>query len=326
MIITYLFFIFAAVILAAFFSGSETAFTSIKFMKLVNLVEKQDKRALLVHRIISRPDKLLATTLIGTNVSVVLASALATDLFMRFNPSTASLMATILIVPLVLVFGEIIPKTICQNKSNQASMIVAPLLFFVQNMLRPIIAVVSAITNFLLELIGPRIVKKNPFLTKEEIKLIVRDVAKEGALEDYERQVIGRIFDFTLTKAADIMVGLNKVARLSHSQTKEEILRHAQNFGFTRFPVFDSGTLKGVLNIFDVFYNPEDNQWQKFIRPIRMVSFNDRLDVVFSVMQPNKETMVAVMKENKCVGILTMEDLIEEIVYRTTPHQIQNME
>ena len=326
MIITYLFFIFAAVILAAFFSGSETAFTSIKFMKLVNLVEKQDKRALLVHRIISRPDKLLATTLIGTNVSVVLASALATDLFMRFNPSTASLMATILIVLLILVFGEIIPKTICQNKSNQASMIVAPLLFFVQNMLRPIIAVVSAITNFLLELIGPRIVKKNPFLTKEEIKLIVRDVAKEGALEDYERQVIGRIFDFTLTKAADIMVGLNKVARLSHSQTKEEILRHAQNFGFTRFPVFDSGTLKGVLNIFDVFYNPEDNQWQKFIRPIRMVSFNDRLDVVFSVMQPNKETMVAVMKENKCVGILTMEDLIEEIVYRTTPHQIQNME
>jgi len=326
MIFTYLFFILMAISFGAFFSGSETAFTSIKFIKLINLIEKNDKRALLVNRIISRPDKLLATTLIGTNISVVFASALATDLFMRFNPDTASLMATILVVPLVLMFGEIIPKTVCQNKSNQASMIVAPLLFLVQKILLPIIAVVSAITNFLLELIGPRTVKKNPFLTKDEIKIIIRDVAKEGVLEDYERQVINRIFDFTLTKAADIMVPLNKVAPLSYTQTREDILEQAKQFSFTRFPIFDSGTLKGVLNIFDVFYNQEDKEWQKFIRPIRMVSFNDRLDLVFSVMQPNKETMVAVMKENKCIGILTMEDLIEEIVYRATPQQIQNAE
>ena len=321
MIITYLFFILLAIGLAAFFSGSETAFTSIKFMKLINLIEKKDKRALLVHQILKRPDRLLATTLIGTNISVVLASALATDMFMKFSRNLASLWATIFIVPLVLVFGEIIPKTICQNKSNKASLLVVPLLVLFQKIFMPIVIVMSAITSFLSELIGPRTLKKNPFLTKDEIKLIVRDVAKDGILEDYERQVIDRVLDFTLTKAADIMVDLNKVARVSYAQKREEILEQARKFNFTRFPVFDSGTLKGVLNIFDVFYNQEEKEWQKFIRPIRMVSFNDRLDVVFSVMQPNKETMVAVMEENKCIGILTIEDLIEEIVYRATPQK-----
>jgi len=167
-------------------------------------------------------------------------------------------------------------------------------------------------------------VKKNPLLTKDEIKIIIREVAKDGILEDYERQVIDRILDFTLTKAVDIMVDLNKVAGVAYTYNREEVLAQAKKFDFTRFPVFDKGTLKGVLNIFDVFYNQQEKEWQRFIRPIRMVSFNDRLDVVFSVMQPNKETMVAVMKENRCIGILTIEDLIEEIIYRVNPHKEEN--
>lgn len=319
MILAYIIYIILSIGLAAFFSGSETAFTSIKFIKLVHLIEKKDKPALTVHSILKRPDKLLATTLVGTNISVVIASALATNLIFQFNERYASTIATCFMVPLILIFGEIVPKTIGRNKSNQICLKIAPLILFVQRIFSPIIVIISAITASLLNLIAPRTIKKNPLLTKDEIKLIIRDVSKEGIIEDYEREVIDRIFDFTLTKAVDIMVPLKEVASIDYKQSREEVLEKSRRFGFTRLPVFENKNIKGVINIFDIFYNSQDKDWHEFIRPLRTVSFDDRLDVVFSVMQPNKETMVAVLKNNSPIGILTMEDLIEEIVYRTKP-------
>lgn len=317
MIIAYIFYIILSIGLVAFFAGGETAFTSVKFMKLMHLIEKKDKPALLVHKILKRPDRLLITTLVGTNIAVVVASALATDLFFRFSPLHASAIASFFMVPLILIFGEIIPKTICQNKSNQISLKIAPLILFSQKIFFPINAVISLITTSLLNIIGPRTIKKNPFLTKDEIKLIIRDVTKEGIIEDYEREVIDRILDFTLTKAADIMVAIKDVVYVEYTLSKDEVLDKAKKFGFTRLPVFENKGIKGVINIFDIFYHGNDKDWREFMRPLRTVSFDERLDVVFSLMQPNKEAMVAVLKDNTPVGILTMEDLIEEIVYST---------
>jgi CBS domain containing-hemolysin-like protein len=317
MILAYIFYIILSIILVAFFAGGETAFTSVKFMKLMHLIEKKDKSAILVHNILKRPDKLLTTTLVGTNIAMVVASALATHLFFQFSPRNASLIATVFMVPLILILGEIVPKTICQNKSNFISLKIAPLILFSQRLFLPINAVVSLITTSLLNIIGPRTIKKNPFLTKDEIKLILRDVTKEGIIEDYEREVIDRIFDFTLTKAADIMVPVKDVVCVDYKQSRDEVADKARKFGFTRLPVFEDKNIKGVVNIFDIFYNSVDKDWRGFIRPLMKISFDERLDGVFAVMQPNKELMAAVVKGESVVGILTMEDLIEEIVYST---------
>lgn len=319
MISLYIISIILSILLAALFSGSETAFTSIKFIKLVHLLERKDKAALLVHKILKRPDRLLATTLVGTNISVVIASSFATKLAFQFNQIYASAIATVFMVPLILIFGEIIPKTISQNKSNQVCLKIAPLVLFAEKIFLPIVTVVSAITTSLLNLLTPRAIKKNPFLTKDEIKLIIRDVTKEGIIEDYEREVIDRIFDFNITKAVDIMVPIKEAICVDYKQTKEEILEKSRKFGFTRLPVFQEKDIKGAVNIFDIFYNDESKNWQEFIRPLRSVSFDDRLDVVFSLMQPNKEAMVVVSKNGLPLGILTMEDLIEEIVYKAQP-------
>lgn len=321
MISTYIIYIVLSIGLAAFFSGSETAFVSVKFIKLVHLVEKKYKPALLVHNILKRPDRLLATTLIGTNISVVLASAFTTNLVLQFNKNSASFIATCIIAPLILIFGEIIPKRISQNRANQICLKVAPSLLFAQKILWPLTIIISGITTSLLNLIAPRTIKKNPFLTKDEIKLILRDITKEGIIEDYEREVIDRIFDFTLTKSADIMVALKDVVYIEYNGTRQDIVDKSRKFGFTRLPVFEDKNIKGIINIFDIFYNEETRDWHEFIRPIRTVSFDERLDVVFSVMQPNKEAMVVVLKDSSPVGILTMEDLIEEIIYRVKPSQ-----
>jgi putative hemolysin len=227
-------------------------------------------------------------------------------------------------VPFILILGEIVPKTICQNKPNQISLKIAPLILFSQRVLSPINALISLITTSLLNVIGPRTIKKNPFLTKDEIKLIIRDVTKEGIIEDYEREVIDRIFDFTLTKAADIMVSLKDVVYVEYRQSKDEIIDKAKQFGFTRLPVLENKNIKGVINIFDIFYNNEDKDWHEFIRPLRAISFDERLDGVFSLMQPNKELMAVVVKDSVPVGILTMEDLIEEIVYSTQTAAVES--
>ena len=319
MISIYIICIIFSILLEAFFSGSETAFTSIKFIKLVHLLERKDKAALQAHKILKRPDRLLATTLVGTNIAVVIASSFATKLAFQFNPVYASGIATAFMVPLILIFGEIVPKTISQNKSNQLCLKIAPLVLLAEKIFMPIVIIASAITTSLLNLLTPRAIKKNPFLTKDEIKLIIRDVTKEGIIEDYEREVIDRILDFTITKAADIMVPIKEAICVDYNQTKEEILEKSRQFGFTRLPVFQEKDIKGAVNIFDIFYNDDSKKWQDFIRPLRSVSYDDRLDVVFSLMQPNKEAMVVVLKNDLPLGILTMEDLIEEIVYKAQP-------
>ena len=316
---TYFFIIIFSVLLAAFFSGGETAFISVKFMKLIHLIEKKDKAALRLHKLLKRPDTLLTTTLIGTNISVIVASAYTTELLFGFSPQAASFLATCLLSPVILVFGEIIPKTICQNRPNQIALFIAPLFVMMQKILWPIIAIVRGITNSLLRFVSPRTIRKNPFLTRDEIKSLIRDVSKEGIIEDYERSVIDGIFDFTLTKAADIMVGLRDVALIDYSDSRDTVLEKSRKFGFTRLPVFEGHAVRGVVNIFDLFYNDQIRDWHEFIRPISAVFFDERLDKVFSVMQPNKETMVAVFKNDRCIGILTMEDLIDEIIHRAKP-------
>jgi len=324
--LTYIIYIIIAILFVAFFSGAETAFTSINFMKLVHLIEKKDKRALLVHDLLKRPDKLLVTTLVGTNLFIVVASALATHFTFQFIPRYAFIFSIFVMTPLILIFGELIPKIICQNKSNKISLIIAPWVLLSRKILSPIVSVITFITNILLNMIGPRTIKKNPFLTKDEIKILIRDVTKEGMIEDYEKDVIDKIFDFTLTKAADIMVSLKDVAFVECGNTREEVIVKSKSLGFTRLPVFENKNIKGIVNIFDILYKDETSDWHGFIRPLRTVSFDDRLDVVFSAMQPNKEAMVTVLKENKIIGILTMEDLIQEIVAKTNPitSQLQN--
>jgi putative hemolysin len=113
------------------------------------------------------------------------------------------------------------------------------------------------------------------------------------------------------------MVPLKEAAYVQYKYSRQEVLDKAKVFGFTRLPVLEDKNIKGVVNIFDIFYNADDKDWHEFTRPLRTISFDERLDNVFSLMQPNKELMAVVTKDNLPVGILTMEDLIEEIVYST---------
>ena len=308
----YIIFIALALFLEGFFSGSETALISSNLMRLMHLKEKGGKQAKVAYRLLKRPDRLLATTLVGTNLSVVLSSSLATFLFVRLFKDNGSLIATLVMIPLVLIVGEIIPKVLSRQNANRVVLLAAFPLNLFQKIFAPAVEFVSIFSGLIMRILRVKGPQKNPFITKDEIKALITEIAKEGVLEEQEEETIHKIFEFTLTKTGDVMTPLNRVVSIDYTETVEQIKEKSKNFGFTRLPVFKNKQLEGLINIFDIFY--KDDDWRNFIRPIRQVDVNLRIDGLFSRMKTDKESMTAVVKDNKFVGIVTIEDIMEEVI------------
>ncbi|MFA5038064.1 MAG: CNNM domain-containing protein [Candidatus Omnitrophota bacterium] len=310
-----IFLILLAVAAEAFFAGAETAFISVNFLKLMHLIEKKNKKALLVHDILKKPERLLVTTLVGTNLSVVVSSACATALFARFKPSYEALLTTVVMTPISFIFAELLSKTVARYRANRAVLSLAGFLVFFSRLLTPLVAFFTLVARSVAGIINPGGVKKNPFLTKDEIKCLIKDISCEGILEPREKEAIDKIFDMTLTKAADVMVPLREAARFDVSEDMGTLRQKMRTARFTRFPVFEGRELKGMINIYDLFYAVPDD-WRSVIRPLVRVEQEESLDKVFSKMQPRKESMAAVFKGPEPVGIVTMEDLMEEVTSR----------
>lgn len=320
-----LFIIIVALLLEAFFSGAEASFISVNFLKLMHLIEKKNKYAMLVHNLLKKPDRLLATTLIGENLSVVASSACATAIFSRLFYGYGELLAAAVMTPISFVFCQLLTKTVCRYHANRVVLYIAGPLSMSERLFLPLVNFFTFFAASIAHIINPGGLKKNPFLTKDEIKSLIKDISREGILEPHEKDAIDKIFDMTLTRAADIMVPLKDVVSFDVADTVGIIKDKCRSSALTRFPVFDGRQLRGILNIFDIFYaSPEGSSetgladWKTFIRPIARIEYDESLDKVFSKIQPNKEAMAAVTKAGDVVGILTMEDLMEEITSRLT--------
>ncbi len=316
------FFIVIAWLTEAFFSGAETAFISVNFLKIIHLIEKKNKRALLVHNLLKKPERLLVTTLIGTNVSVVISSACATAIFTQLKPGYGPILTILVMTPISFIFCQLLPKTIFRYRANKIVLSVSEFINFSERLFLPLVNFFTFFANSITRLINPVGLKKNPFLTKDEIKSLIKDISREGILETHEQDAIDKIFELTLTKAADVMVPLKSVASIDISEDVEAIKEKCRTQRFTRFPVFEGKELVGIINIFDIFYEAKDpssvTHWRGLVRPIIRVEHNESLDKVFSKMQPNKELMAGVYQENQVIGILTMEDLMEDITSKLT--------
>jgi len=309
--IEFILIIVLSLFLQAFFSGTETALVSLNKMRLRSLVMKKNKKAVFVNKLLKSPDKFLATTLVGTNICIVIESVLATSLLIKIFGSKGPLIATVVITPLALLFGELLPKVIFKTYANKIVFHVAPILSFFQKILLPIISLIGFLVSIVLKIFGIKRTKKRIFLSKDDLKLLVQEIAKEGVLEEEEEEAISDILKFRHIKVGEVMVTMNKVISVNYKETKEQIQNKTKEHGYTRFPVFKDKELEGIINIFDLFYN-EDN-WQKYIRPMKHIYANQRIDRIFRELRLNKETMAAVMRKNKLIGIITMEDIMDEI-------------
>ena len=310
-----------SLILCATASAAETALTSISRIKLRNLVEEGDVRAAEIENLLDNPNVFLSTILVINSVAVIVASSMSTVLALRFSETLGELISTVLISLVVLIFCEITPKTAAvQNPIRWARVLVRP----VRNaawLLRPIVWSLSAVTNFFVRLIGGQIKHRGPFVTEEELRLLVSVGEEEGVLEEEETEMIHSIFEFADTTVREVMVPRIDMVTLEDDATVDEAVDLALQAGFSRIPVYKESIdeIIGVLYTKDMLKQlREDHNTlpvRDLVRPAYFVPETKKLDDLLREIRQKRVHMVIVVDEYGSVaGLVTIEDLVEEIV------------
>lgn len=304
-------------------SAAETALTSVSRIKLKNLVEEGDKPAIEIERLLAEPNTFLSTILIVNSVAVIVASSLATVLALRFSSSWGELLSSVITSAVVLIFCEITPKTAAvQNPMRWARTLVGPVLAAAW-VLRPLVTLLSVVTTALVRLLGGHVKRKGPFVTEEELRMLVTVGEEEGILEEAETEMIHSIFEFGDTTAREVMVPRIDMITLASDATVTEAVDVAMQGGFSRIPVYDAE--KGIDDIIGVLYTKDMLKELReghdhllirdLARPAYFVPETKKLDGLLREIRQKRVHMVIVVDEYGSVtGLATIEDLMEEIV------------
>ena len=304
-------------------SAAETAFTSISRIKLKNQVEEGDRKAIQIDHLLTQPNVFLSTILIVNNVAVIVASSMATILALHFSATLGELISTILTSLVVLIFCEITPKTAAvQNPMRWARMLVDPVRGAAW-VLRPIVWALSAITNSLVRLLGGQIKHRGPFVTEEELRLLVTVGEEEGVLEEEETDMINSIFEFADTTVREVMIPRIDMVTLPSTATVDEAVDLALQGGFSRIPVYEESV--GIDEIIGILYTKDMLRQlreghnslpiRELVRPAYFVPETKKLDDLLHEIRQRRVHMVIVIDEYGSVaGLVTIEDLVEEIV------------
>src|SRR5256884_2828930 len=310
-----------SLLLCALSSAAETSFTSISRIKLKDLVEEGNQQAIQIEKTLSNPNKFLLTILIVNRVAVIVAASMATVLALRFSHTFGELIATILTSLVVLIFCEIAPKTVAvQNPLRWARAFVKPVRA-VSWLLQPVVWALSAITNTLVRLMGGQIRRPGPFVTEEELRLLLTVGEEQGVLEEEETEMIHSIFEFADTTVREVMVPRIDMVTLESNATVDEAVDLALQGGHSRIPVYEENidNIIGVLYVKDMLKQLREghNNYpvRDLVREAYFVPETKKLDDLLREIQQRRVHMAIIVDEYGSVaGLVTIEDLVEEIV------------
>ena len=310
--------IICCILLEGFFSGSEMAIVSVSKIKLRHLVHTGSRRALMIQKLFLNPTQLLSTTLVGTNMCTVTATALATSVIVRHWGADAGVYTTVVVFPLTLIFGEILPKSYYYlHRQNITLRIAYPLKIF-SMIFQPVVSLLNVCVTFLLNILGEDKKAENLFVTKEEVHALVEMDKKHEILEPAEQEMIDRIFDFGDTTAKEVLVPLIDVVALDRNTGINEVLDMVETEGYSRYPVYYErvDNIIGTVNIFDLIdATKKETEITRFIRPAYYIPETMRIVKLLSLMQKEGYRMAIVVDEyGNSEGIVTLEDLLEEVV------------
>lgn len=303
--------------LSGLFSASETALMSVNKIKLKKLEDSRRSRAL--KDLMSNTSKLLSTILFGNNLVNIYASSLTTSLAIVLWGNESVALVTIVLTIIILIFGEIIPKTLAKKNAEKFSLSVAIVIKWLSVILTPIVFLLEKISNLFVKITGGN-VDEDDSVTEEEIKDIIEVGSVEGALEEEEKQMIYNVFEFGDMKAKDVMTHRPDIIAVEKDATYEEIMEAFLEEQFSRIPVYDESkdNIIGVLHVKDfVFKNvtKENFDMKNVMKEPYFTYKYASVSDLFNDMRKERAAMAFVMNEYGGVdGIVTMEDLIEEIV------------
>lgn len=306
-------------LLSAFFSASETALMSLSKIRIRHMVEDGVKGAKLIEKLTEDPNKLLGSILVGNNVVNIGASALATSVAVKAFGESGVGIATAIMTILVLIFGEITPKSIAKQRSEGVSLKVSGVVNIIVKILRPFVAIFTFISSTVLKLFGGDLNKDQPFITQEELKTMVDVGEEEGVLEEEEKEMIFNVFEFGDIQVKDVMVQRVDIVALGLDSTYDDVIDIIKEEQFSRIPVYNDSIddIIGIMYVKDlILLNNKDNfKVQDCIREAYYTFEFKKVTELFKEMKKSRNHMAVVLDEyGGTVGIVTIEDLLEEIV------------
>ena len=305
--------------LSAFFSSSETALTTVNQIRMRTLADSGDKRAARVLRVTGNPGKMLSAILIGNNIVNLSASSISTSLAIHLFGSTGAGIATGILTFLILIFGEVTPKTMATIKADSMSLVVAVPIGFLMKILTPVIFIINKLSLGLMILLRVDVNDAKKTMTEEELRTIV-DVSQEnGVIEHEERDMIHNLFDFGDAEAKEIMVPRIDMTFVQADATYQEVLDIFRQDMFTRIPVYEDSTdnVIGIINMKDFLLQNDtpDFSVRKLLREPYFTYEHKNTADLFLEMRKSSISLAIVLDEyGVTAGLITLEDLLEEIV------------
>ncbi|MCD8150239.1 MAG: hemolysin family protein [Clostridiales bacterium] len=304
--------------LSAFFSSAETALTTVSKISMKTLAEEGDKRAQLVLRVTDNSQKMLSAILIGNNLVNISASSLATIVAVRLIGNAAAGISTGVLTVLVLIFGEISPKTIATIRSEKLSLRYSRVIWIWMNVLTPVIFIINLLASGFLRLLRVDPNEKNNVMSERELRTVLELSQESGVIEPEEEEMINNVFDFGDTVAEDVMVRRIDMTFVHIDATYDEVLEVFAEDKFTRLPVYEDTTdnVVGILNMKDLLLcDKEHFSVQALMREPYFTHTHKNTADLLIAMRKNHISIAIVLDEYGMTdGLITMEDLIEEIV------------
>jgi putative hemolysin len=307
-------------LLKGFFSGSEIAMVNSDKLKLRHQAKMGNRGAALILKLFRTPDVILGTTLVGTNLATVTISTLGALIFIDLFGTAGDLVSIIVLTPVLLILGEVVPKSIFQQKADTiASRLIYALRFF-SYLFYPVIFVFSRIARFITRIVGDGTVPQNMFITREELRVLL-DVSESAANPStIDRKRIRRIIRFGDTTVGEAMIPLADVVGLNEARPMKEAVRLVMKYGFNRLPVYRGNitNIKSILtlNSWDLM-DPDimEKPATEYMSSVLFLSPKQTIDRALPQLQAREDHMAVVVDEfGSAVGILTMEDVFEEVV------------
>ena len=307
---------------SAFFSGSETAVVSLSRLRVRGMVERGTRGSRALLRLLDDRNRFLTSILIGNTIVLLAADSLATLLFIHAGIPDAAVWSTVIMTILLLLFGEIIPKTIAIAKNERWALTLGPLLERVVWLMTPLNASFLLVTNVFVRLFGVSPTSHGPFVTEEDIRNIVTVGAEQKVLEDEEREMIHSIIEFGDTIVREVMTPRPDVVAVEVESSARRALDLVIAEGYSKLPVFE-GTIDNVIGVVhdrELLISLANGTiasapLRAVMRPITLIPENKRISQLLREMQKGKFTLAVVVDEyGGTAGLVTMEDLLEEIV------------
>lgn len=307
-------------ILSAIFSSAETSLTTVNKLRIRSLVEEGNKRAEIIAELIENPSKMLSAILIGNNLVNISASSIATSLAIDLWGSYGAGIATGVLTFLILIFGEITPKNLATVFAEKLAFLYARPVRFLIRILTPISFLINQVSRGLLLLFHIDTSQHANTMTENELRTIVDVSHEDGVIESEERTMITNVVDFGDSLAKDVMVPRIDMSFADENYSYDELVAAFQKDMFTRLPVF-SGTrdnVIGIVNLKDIFFYrgaKENFDIHNFLRePYFTYEFKKTSELLRELKQSRNSIAIVLDEYGATAGLLTMEDLVEEIV------------